>query len=386
MPRIYLDHASTTPVAPDVLMAMLPWLGARFANPSSPHRRGAEGRAAVEQARAEVAALVGAADDEIVFTGSASEANNLAVKGIALARGTSPGHLVAAATEHISILHPLRSLERSGFRVTRLPVDGHGRVDPDDLRRALRPDTLLVSVAHASGEIGTIQDLPALCRVARARGVPFHCDATVTAGAVPIPRGEDGPDLVTLSPHLFYGPQGVGALRVRTGMRLRPLIEGGGQEGGLRAGTEPVAAIVGFAAAARLAAAEMGRRAAAAGARAERLRRALWERLDGLHPTGHAARRVPGHLSLCVRGVEAEALLSALDAEGIEAASGSACTTEVRKASHVLEAIGIEPLLARGAMIFSFGEANEDDDALAVAEVLPGIIRRLREISPLPAG
>jgi cysteine desulfurase len=383
MPRIYLDHASTTPLAPDVLVAMLPWLGERFGNPSSPHGRGAAARAAVERARGEVASLVGAEPEEIVFTGSATEANNLALKGLAGARGERRGHLVAAATEHISVLHPLKTLARLGFEVSLVPVDRHGLVDPGDLRRALRRDTLAVSVAQASGEIGTLQDLEALCRVAHAQGVPFHCDATLTAGALSWARGDDRPDLLTLTPHLFYGPQGVGALRVRRGLRLAPLVEGGAQEGGLRAGTEPLAALVGFGAAARLAAAERERRAAAAAARAARLLRALRDRIDGLHPTGHPEWRLPGHVSVCVAGTEAEALLSALDAQGIEAGSGSACTTEARKPSHVLEAIGVPPLLARGALTFCFGEASAEGDAEAVAEALPEVVRRLRALSPL---
>jgi cysteine desulfurase len=386
MRRIYLDHASTTPVAAEVLQAMLPYLGERFGNASSPHGRGAAAREAIEEARASVAALLGADPEEIVFTGSGSEANNLALKGLALARGARDGHLVASATEHISVLHPLRTLERSGFRVTLLPVDRHGVLDPDDLAKALTPDTLLASVAHASGEIGTVQPLPEICRVAHRRGVPVHCDAAMTAGILPWPGGQDQPDLVTVAPQAFYGPQGVGALRVRRGLRLAPLVEGGTQEGGLRAGTEPVASLVGFGTAARLAHAFMERRARKAAALAGGLRALLADRLKGGVPTGHPTRRIPGHLSLCVEGVEAEALLQALDAEGVEAASGSACTTEARKPSHVLEAIGVDPVLARGALTLAFGELSRDDDVEAVGAILPRVVGRLRELSPLAAG
>ncbi|HEU4401979.1 MAG TPA: aminotransferase class V-fold PLP-dependent enzyme, partial [Candidatus Polarisedimenticolia bacterium] len=312
MQRIFLDHASTTPVAPGVLTAMLPYLGERFGNPSGPHGRGAAAREAVERARADVAALGGAAAEEIVFTGSATEANNLALKGLVQAAGGRSLHLAAASTEHISVLHPLRTLEKRGCRVSRLPVDGRGSIDPDDVARVIAPDTILISVAHASGEIGTLQPLAEICRVARDRGVPVHCDATLTAGVIPWPSGDEGPDLVTVTPHLFYGPQGVGALRVRRGLRLAPLVEGGGQEGGLRAGTEPLAAIVGFGAAARLAVEERAGRALRSSARAARLRLLLQERLAGAVFTGHPAHRIPGHLSLCVRGTEAEALLTAL--------------------------------------------------------------------------
>ena len=381
--RIYLDHASTTPVAAEVLEAMLPHLGARFGNASSLHSRGQAAREAVEQARAAVAGLVRASPGEILFTASATESNNLALKGVALASGKSRGHLVAAATEHISILHPLRSLERQGFSVTLAPVDRHGLLHPDDLEAALRDDTLLVSVAHASGEIGTLQAIEDLVRVAHARGVLFHTDATLTAGALPWPPGRDVPDLVTLTAHLCYGPQGIAALRVAPGLRLAPLIEGGAQERGLRAGTEPVAAVAGFGAAALLAATEMGRRASRAAALSGRLRRGLMERVDDLIFTGHPDKRLPGHLSLCVRGVDAEAMLRELDAEGIEAASGSACTTAVRKPSHVLEAIGVDPLTARGALTFTFGETNRDEDPEIVTATLPLVVARLREISPL---
>src|SRR3989442_5737389 len=249
--RIYLDHVSTTPVAPEVLEAMLPYLGGRFGNPSSLHGRGLAAREAVEQTRACGAGLVRAAPDEVLFTASATESNNLALKGVALASGKGRGHLIAAATEHISILHPLRSLERQGFAVTLAPVDRHGHLDPSDLEAALRDDTLLVSVSHASGEIGTLQVIEDLARVAHARDVLFHTDATLTAGALPWPTVPDLADLVTLTAHLCYGPQGIAALRVAPGLRLAPLIEGGTQEGGLRAGTEPVAPAGGCGAAAR---------------------------------------------------------------------------------------------------------------------------------------
>ena len=381
--RIYVDHASTTPVAPEVLEAMLPYLGERFGNASSLHARGLVAREAVDQARGSVAALLGVPADDVVFTSSASESNNLALKGIAFAAGTRRRSVLAAATEHISILHPLRTLERQGFRVRLLPVDRHGLLDPDDLRRALTDDTLLVSVAHASAEIGTVQPLAELCHVAQARGVPLHCDATLTAGALPWPPGPVVPDLVTLTAHLLYGPQGIAALRVRSGLRLASLIEGGTQEAGLRAGTEPVAALAGFGAAARLAVTGRTPRSERSISLAARLRRGVTGRIEGLVLTGHPERRNPGHLSLCVRGVDAEALLRDLDAEGVEAASGSACTTAVRKPSHVLEAIGLNPVTARGALTFSFGETNRASDPDRVAEALARVVERLRALSPL---
>ena len=384
--RIYADHASTTPVAPEVLQAMLPCLGERFGNASSLHARGLLARDVVEGARRSVAALLGVPPDEILLTSSASESNNLALKGVAGATGTRRRSLLAAATEHISVLHPLRALERQGFRVRLLRVDRHGLVDPDDLRRAIDDDTLLVSIAHASSEIGTLQPLSDLCRVAHARDVPFHSDAALTAGVLPWPDGPDTPDLVTVSAHLMYGPPGIAALRLRSGIRLAPQIEGGTQEGGLRAGTEPVALAAGFGVAADLARSGMEARDARASAHASRLLATLDGRLPDLQPTGHPERRVPGHVSLCVRGVDAEAMLQALDAEGIEAASGSACTTAVRRPSHVLEAIGVDPLTSRGALTFSFGEMTRDTDPARVAEALVESTARLRSLSPLSGG
>lgn len=384
--RIYLDHVSTTPVAPEVLEAMLPFFGALFGVATSLHARGAESRQAIDAARASVAGLLAAPADEILFTSSATESNNLALKGIAAASGRGGGHLIALQTDHIATLHPLRTLERQGFRVTLLPVDRQGLVDPDDLARALRDDTILVSFGHASGEIGTVQPLAELCGVARSRGIPIHCDAALTAGTPAWPGVADGPDLVTLSSHLLYGPQGIAALRVRHGVRLLPLIEGGTQEGGLRAGAEPLAAVVGFGAAARLAAQRMDRREARARELAGRLRRAVGERLDGLVWTGHADRRLPGHVSLCVPGAEAEAVLLALDAEGIEAASGSACTTGAGKPSHVLQAIGLDPVTARGGITLSAGEMNRDGDPEVSAAALASVVSRLRSLSPLSLG
>lgn len=381
--RIYLDHASTTPLAPEVREAMLPYLGKRYGNPSSPNAPGRAARCVVDEARERVAALLGARAEEILFTGSASEANNLAVKGIAAASRRGDGPLVAASTEHASILHPLRTLSRQGKRVTLLPVDAAGLLLLERLQEAIEDDPLLISVAHASPEIGTLQPLGEICARAHARGIVVHSDATVTAGLLPWPPATPSPDLVTVTPHLFYGPGGIGALRVRQGIRLAPLIEGGQQEGGMRAGTESLAAIAGFGAAAAMAIRQRQHRAS----RATRMAGRLLERLRPLPPgvilTGHPTGRVPGLLTLCCRGIEAEALLRALEEEGIDAASGSACTTAVGKPSHVLEAVGVDPVAARGALSLAFGEANVEPDADRVADVLPRLIARLRDLSPL---
>jgi cysteine desulfurase len=382
MNRCYLDHATTTPLDPRVREAMRPWLEERFGSPSAPHRRGREASEAVEAARAAVAALVGCRAEEIVFTSSATEANNLALKGTALAARRG-GRILACSTEHISILHPLKTLARSGHEVVLLPVDARGRLDPASLERELRQGALLVSIAHASAEIGTLQPIAEHDRIARAAGVPLHCDAAATAGLWPLPRDPASPALLTLTPHLFQGPQGVAALRVESGHHLRPLIEGGIQEAGLRPGTASVAALVGFGRAASIALAERADRAAAADRMAGLFRDGLRSRLTDFEFTGDPAHRLPGHVSLCVRGAEAEALLRDLDAAGIEAASGSACTTEAGKPSHVLLAIGIDPVLARGALTFMFGAGNAPGDPLRAVEALTAAAARIRSLSPL---
>ncbi len=379
MRRINADHASTTPIDRRVREAMLPHLGADQGNPSSLHGRGAAARVAVDEARHAVASLLGCPDDEILFTGSATEANNLAVKGVALACPQG-GRLVAASTEHLSILHPLRSLAGAGYEVVLLPVDRHGLLDPAVVDQALAPGAALISVAHASAEIGTLQPIAAISRVARARAVPLHVDATASACHVALPA--DAADLLTIAPHLFYGPLGTAALRVRSGVSIRPLIEGGTQEAGLRPGSEAVGLLAGFGVAAGLLLAERGRRAARASRLARRFRRALAGRLDRLTFTGHPRQRIPGHVSLCAAGVEAEAVLVALDVEGIEAASGSPCTTLARRTSHVLEAIGTDPVLARGALTFMFGEDSDESDPAILARALTAIVQRLRRMAP----
>ena len=293
------------------------------------------------------------------------------------------GQLIATVTEHTSILHPLRTLSRQGFRGTLLPVDRTGVILLDRLQEALADEPLLVTIAHASPEIGTVQPIGEICAMAQARGVPVHTDATATAGLLPWPPASPLPDLITLTPHLFYGPTGIGALRVRDGIRLAPLIEGGRQEGGLRAGTESLAAIVGFGTAAALAVRSRQQWATRASGMAGRMHELLEPRLSGVQMTGHPGQRIPGLLTMCLRGIEAEALLQALQEEGIDAASGSACTTEVGKSSHVLDAIGIDPVLARGALSLSFGEASGDSDPERVAHVLPSLVSRLRDLSPL---
>ncbi len=383
---IYLDNASTTRLDPRVAACMLPFLAEVYANPGSPHSLGREARASVQEARACVAALVGCEAGEVVFTASATEANNLALKGIYRSRGRRGGRLLVSVIEHPSVLHPARTLAGEGAEVEELPVDSVGRLDLAALRRGLERGACLVSVMHGNPEIGTLQPISEAAALAHEAGALFHTDAAATAGLAPGLWKEAGADLMTLSPHLFHGPKGIAALVVRRGTRLRPQEEGGVQEAGLRAGTEPVALAAGFGAAARLALEDSPARARRLSRLSSILRTRLEESLPDWVLTGDPGDRIPGHLSLCLRYVEGEAVLGLLDEEGILAGSGSPCTREVMKQSHVLKAVGVDPVLGRGSIQFSFGHFNREEDLEELVRVLPRVVERLRRLSPLTPG
>ena len=382
MPAIYLDHLSAARPHPEVITAMIPYLGdPYFGNPSSRHQFGEPTRTAVDDARQQVSELVGCQPEEILFTASGSESNNLAIKGI-LAGRPKPGHIITTAVEQMSVLHPIRTLEEKGHPVTRLGVDRHGRVDPDDLRHSLRPDTALVTIGHGIGEVGTVQPIADLAAIAEDAGVPFHTDAVATSGIVPVDLSRVPIAAASMSPHRFHGPAGAGILFLRQGIILKPEIEGGVQESGLRAGTENVAAIVGSGVAACLARRQAPVWRTRLDSLARQFRMGLQDRLSGWIPTGHPEDRIPGHLSLCIQGVEGEAVLEGLDRAGIAAATGSACASEALKDSYVLEALGLAAPLRRSSLVFSFGIFNQDQEVDAVLEILPGIVSRLRAISP----
>ncbi len=387
MTKIFFDHISTTPLDGRVLEAMMPYLTGLYGNPSSHiHDQGQAALRAVDKARAEVAALIGARPSEIVFTSGATEANNLAVLGAADASGKR--HVVVSEVEHFSVTNALIPLRNAGYEVTTIPVDRDGRVDPGDVRKALRPDTGLLSVMQANSEIGTVQPVEEIGRVARDAGVPFHMDAAASAGHVPCDVRTIPADLVTLSAHNFYGPKGTGALYVREGTRISPRSFGGFQEMGYRAGTENVAGIVGMGAAAAIAASELDGWARHLG----RLGRMLWDGLAPiplLHFTGHPSLRLPGHVSFWVEHAEGESLLLFLNMKGIMAASGSACSSNLRGedeedlvASPVLRAIGVPSDICTGSITFSLGKGNTEEDVRTAVEALPGIVERLREMSP----
>ena len=383
MRKVYLDHVATTPVSHEVLEAMLPYLKDAYGNPQSLHGWGDEAREAIEDARGRVAALIGAQPGEIIFTSSGTEANNFAIKGLALAQQSKGKHIVVSAIEHFSLLHSARTLEKWGFELTLVPVDRYGLVNHEDVAKSIREDTILVSVMHANSEVGTIQPIREIARLAKEAGAIFHTDAVATTGTIPVDVKELAVDALSLAGNQFYGPKGVGALWLRKGVRIIPFLDGGVQEGGRRAGTENVPAIVGLGKAAELAKTEMESRTDRLSTLRNRLIEGLLSRIEHAILTGHLTQRLPGNASFCIEFIEGEAMLMLLSSKGVAASSGSACTSRVLKASHVLTAMGILPEIAQGSLLFSFGLDNTEEDVDYVLEVLPPIVDRLRQMSPL---
>ncbi|MEW6233314.1 MAG: cysteine desulfurase NifS [Chloroflexota bacterium] len=384
MRKVYFDHAATTHPDQRVVEAMLPYLEEAFGNPSSLHDYGSAAKEALEKARAQVASLINVTrPEEIYFTSSGAEADNFALKGIALGNQQKGRHIVTSRIEHHAVMHSAQTLEKWGFQVTYVPVDKYGTVDPADVARAITPQTTLVSIMHANNEVGTIQPIAEIARITRERGVLLHTDAVATVGTIPVDVKELGVDLLSLSSHAFYGPKGAGALYVRKGVRIVPFIDGGVQEGGRRAGTENVPAIVGLGVAAEIAKAEVPSRAARLTPLRDRLARGLLERIDRVYLNGHPTQRLPGHVNVCVEYIEGESILLFLNMQGVAASSGSACTSRALKASHVLTAMGVDPALAQGSLLFSLGRDNTEEDVDYVLEVLPPIVERLRQMSPL---
>ena len=385
MRKCYFDHVATNPLHPEVLDAMLPYLKEEFGNPLSIYEYGTRAKNAIDEARGKVAGLVNAKPAEIIFTASGAEANNFALRGIALAKQNEGKHILVSRMEHHSILNSARFLEKSGFAVTYLPVDKQGFVDPDTVRKSITKETILISVIHASSEVGTIEPIREIVSVAKEHNIVVHTDAVATTGNIPIDVKELGVDLLSMAAHQFYGPKGAGSLFLKQGTRIVPLIYGGIQETGRRAGTENVPAIVGMGKAAELAA------------------RDLQSRMDYLRPlrdhiidtmsegknvflTGDRHKRLPGHVSFCVEFIEGEAMLLLLAAKGIFSASGSACSSKALKASPVLLSMGIPAGLAQGSIVFSLGMGNSSDDIAYLLEEFPSVINRLREISPFAQG
>lgn len=380
--RVYLDYAGFAPVDPRVLAVMRPFLEAGIGNPSARHSLGAEARESLDAARVKVARLCGGAAGGIVFTSGATEANNLAIKGVALRPRAGATRVVLSAVEHISVINACRDLEKAGAVLCALPVDGDGRVDPGMLRAVLTPDTTLVSIAAANPEIGTVQPLKEIGRVTREAGVPLHVDGVGALGRVPLNVETMGIDLLTISGNDLYGPPGSGALWVRPGVRVHPQVLGGGQEGGYRSGTENLPGMVGFGVAAELMRVEGAHQEAARlAALRDRLLSGLLESIPDCRLTGSRGARLPHHLSLVLRGVKADGVLLDLDLAGIAASSGSACASLTQTTSHVLRAIGCPDEEADGSLCFTLGRWNTAADVDAVLERLPPIVARLRALA-----
>ena len=383
MKRIYMDNAATTRVTPPVLEAMMPCLTDIYGNPSSIHSFGREARRALEAARAQVAAAINAKPAEIYFTGCGTEADNWALRGAAYARKDKGNHIITTAIEHHAVLHTCQQLEQEGFSVTYLPVDELGVVKLDELEKAITPETTLISVMAANNEIGTLQPIGEIGRIAKERGILFHTDAVQAVGAIPVDVRAMGADMLSLSGHKFHAPKGVGALYVRSGVRLRRLMQGGAQERTQRPGTENLASIVGMGKAIELATADIAGKAEKVSALRDRLIRGILEAIPESRLNGHPTQRLPGNCNVSIRYIEGEALLLSLDLKGIAASSGSACTSGSLDPSHVLLAIGLPHEIAHGSLRFSLNEENTMEEVETVLRELDAIVRRLRNMSPL---
>jgi cysteine desulfurase len=381
--RVYLDHNASTPVHPEVVAAMLPYLTEAYGNPSSVHALGRSAREAVDTARERVARFLRVAPEEIVFTSGGTESDNLAVKGLALARGR--GHLITSQIEHHAVLRTCQWLETRGFEVTYLPVDQYGMVDPEDVRRAIRPDTVAITIMHANSEVGTIQPLAAIGAIARQHGVPLHSDAVQTFGKIPLDVEAAGVDALSFSSHKIYGPKGVAGLWIRRGTKMVAAQHGGDHERRRRAGTENVPGIVGFGKAVEVRAGEMEAEAGRVRGLRERLWDAIRARLDQVRLNGHPTERLPGTANVVFRRVESEAIVLGLDLKGVAASAGSACTAGHVEPSHVLVAMGVPVDWAMGAVRFSLGRSTTAGDIAYVVDCVEPIVRKLRQAMPIGA-
>ncbi|HEY8422889.1 MAG TPA: cysteine desulfurase NifS [Thermoclostridium sp.] len=380
---IYVDHAATTYVKPEVFEEMKPYFTDLFGNPSSIYSLGRESRKAVENARSQIAYCLGAHPTEIYFTGSGTEADNWAIKGVAYANRKKGKHLITSAIEHHAVLHAFDYLKKEGFDVTYLPVDERGFVNPKDLAEAIRPDTTLVSIMFANNEIGTIQPIKELAAIAKEKGVVFHTDAVQAMGNIDVKVNDLGVDLLSMSAHKFYGPKGVGALYIRKGVRVDNFIHGGAQERNKRAGTENVAGVVGMAAALKLAYENLDEYNSHLRKLSDRLIDSVMERIPHVRLNGDREKRLPGNVNLSFQFIEGESLLLMLDMKGIQASSGSACTSGSLDPSHVLLAIGLPHEIAHGSLRITFGEKNTEQDVDYIVDNLVEIVGKLRQMSPL---
>ena len=380
---IYLDHASTTPADAEVVTAMLPWHSEQFGNPSTVYSLGLTAAHAVQVAREAIAKAIGADADEIYFTSGGTESDDWAILGTAEAQQKKGRHLITSTIEHHAVLESMEYLEKHGYEITRVAVDGGGLVDPESVRRAIRPDTILVSVMHANNEVGTIQPIAEIGKITREAGVLFHVDAVQTAGKLPLDVEALGVDMLSVSAHKLYGPKGIGLLYLRKRTRISPLFHGGGQEKGRRAGTHNVPGIMGMAKAFELAGTRMGADADREAALRDRLWQGLSGDIEAIYLNGDPVRRLPNNLNVRLDGIEGEAMILMLDMEGICVSSGSACTTGSLEPSHVLLAMGIPAEHAHGSLRVTLGRGTTAEDIDHFIKVFPPIVSRLREMSPV---
>ena len=379
---VYLDHAATTPVHPEVLAAMLPYFTKNFGNPSSVHSFGRESRIAIDQARITIAKAINAEAREIVFTSGGTEADNMAVQGVALAKLDKGRHIITSSVEHHAVLDSCEYLAKQGWDVTFLPVDEFGRINLADLEAAIRPDTVLISLIHGNNEVGTMQPIAEVGALARQKGITFHVDAVQTVGTIPVDVKALQVDLLSFSAHKFYGPKGIGALYVRKGTRIKPLVHGGGQERKYRPGTENHAAIVGMARALEFALEHMGENVDRVTKLRDKLISGLLQ-IPEVRLNGHPTERLPGNVNIGVRYVEGESLILSLDMKGVAVSSGSACTSGALDPSHVLLAMGMSHEIAHGSLRMTLGVDTTEEDIDYVLSIMPGIVDRLRRMSPL---
>ncbi|HJK23392.1 MAG TPA: cysteine desulfurase NifS [Methanocorpusculum sp.] len=377
-----MDHAATTYAAPEVVEAMLPYFSEKFGNPSSVYGIGQENKAAVDEARAKVAAAINAEPNEIYFTAGGTESDNWVLKGVAFANIRKGKHIITTAVEHHAILHAAEWLQSQGFEVTYLPVDQYGMVSPADVEKAIRPDTILISVMYANNEVGTIQPIAEIGAIARAHGIYFHTDAVQAVGHVPIDVKAEHIDMLSLSGHKFYGPKGIGVLYIRRGVRIQNLLHGGAQESRHRAGTENVAGIVGLGAAIERAVAAMPEESARLTAMRDHMIRELLK-IPASHLNGHPTQRLPNNVNITFEYIEGEGILLLLNMSGICASTGSACNSASLEPSHVLTAMGVPHEIAHGSVRLTLGERNTEEDVSYVLEKLPEVVGKLRSMSPL---
>ena len=384
MRRIYMDHTAGKPVDERVLKAMMPYFTESIGNPSSPHTFGNEARSAINESRKKVAGLVSAKKgEEIIFTSGGTESNNLAIKGTALRYRNKGNHIITSSIEHMSVLNPCKYLDTQGYEITYLPVDEYGIIDPSVVEDAITEKTILVSIMYANGEIGTIEPIKEIGEITHKKDVIFHVDAVAVADQIPINVQKENIDILTISSNDMYGPRGVGALYIQTGSRVLPILHGGGQEGGLRSGTENLPGIVGLGEAARIAKDEMTNENNRLIKLRDNFINNTLETIPESYLNGHPTKRLPNNINIRFSYIEGESLILSLDMEGVACSSGSACTSKTLEPSHALLAIGLPHDQAHGSLLFTLGRQNTEEEINHVKGILPGIVKRLRTISPL---